>query len=110
MKQRIYRYIAIALAVAALLVAVIEVLIYGFPLFAFFFVAGAKDFYDSSIGRVYDSARQHGFGAQDPARISYPTSNHFDSIASDPISHTSAASSFAHGENTFDRGSINNFD
>lgn len=52
MKQRIYRYIAIALAVAALLVAIIEVLIYGFPLFAFFFVAGAKDCYDSSIGKV----------------------------------------------------------
>ena len=59
MKKRIYRYIAIALAVAALLVALIEVLIYGFPLFAFFFVAGAKDFYDSSVGKVTAASKDY---------------------------------------------------
>ena len=110
MKQRIYRYIAIALGVLAILSTIGEIRLGQIPIVAFFLFAGAKQFYDYSVGRAYDSARQHGFGAQDTARVSYATSNHFDSITSEPISYSSAASSFAHGENTFDRGSINNFD
>lgn len=54
MRKSTHRYIAIAFGVAMLPITAIELLMGGFPAFGVICLAGAKQFYDNSIGRIYD--------------------------------------------------------
>lgn len=110
MKKRIYRYIALALGILAVLSTIGELRLGQIPIVALFLLAGAKQFYDNSVGRVYDCGDQHRFGTQDTSRVSYSSPNHFESLASRHSDYYDPSTSYARGEDPFTRGSINNFD
>ncbi|MDB9804494.1 hypothetical protein OAC22_01215 [bacterium] len=62
MKQRIYRYIAIAFGILAVLSTIGELRLGQIPIVALFLLAGAKQFYDNSVGKVSGGSCDQGAG------------------------------------------------
>ena len=93
MKQRIYRYIAIAFGVLALFVAYVEINVSGIPFFAFMCALAAKQFYDDSVGKV--SAGSHSY------RSSFNPDTEIQSPWSHDVGYNSSSSSRDRGEHPY---------
>lgn len=99
MKQRIYRYIAIALGSLAVLSTIGELRLGQIPIVAMFLLAGAKQFYDNSVGRVYAADnRSNHFSTYDSSTPFVPNE------ASPFDDYHGVSASWGRGDNPFGGG------
>lgn len=99
MKKRIYRYIAIAFGVLALFVAFVEINVSGIPFFAFICALAAKQFYDSSVGKVTSGSYNYRPEFNPNTEIQSPWRHDTD--------YNSSSSSLARGEHPYGGAYVN---